>query len=399
MAGIPTLTLKNVPFQEVGFTPTQYQYQGEDLSILERSLAQREARTEKAYQQINAVDTALGGIEQQLNPAEAAWFNDYKNNIKQKLRDSVTIGNPGAAIRNSYDLAGKTASDSAVLSRVEANKQYTEWENTQKQRLAKGEISQDAFKWAMAKNPYGFTELKDTQGNVIGGKLNDLKQVYNTLNWDKVAATAASLFRPDVTTSDHKGGNSGPALYNTDDLSVSQLNGKLGEAASSWENGNQIEQVKSEDIINTIGALLGTPDLLNQAIQDWEVSVWNYNELTSSEKKDRVAQGLIVRGVPISLQEYLDQKTKLFADALSYKKESITSVKTNSFGFTTKAGTDVEGLNQDGKGYGNEQTPVDGKGKPVKYRTKISPGDAATDDGNQLDDQMNNAKIKNKLKK
>lgn len=386
MAGIPTITLKNPIWQGNIFTPTQYQYQGEDLSILERSLAQREARLEKAYQQKNAIDTALGGIETQLNKAEAAWFTNYKNNIKRQIQEDINVGNPGAAIRASYDLAGKTASDSAILSRIEANKQYTEWENTLKQRKAKQEISEDTYKWAIANNPYQFNETRDSQGNVIGGSLVDPKQVYNTMDWKALFANAAALFRPDVTSYDNKGGGSNPALYDTNNSKLAGLKGKLGEAATAWQNGHQIEQVTSEDIINTVGDLLGVPDLLNQAIQDWEVSVWNYNELTPSEKKDRVSKGLVVRGQTISLQEYLDQKSRLFANALAYKKESTTSANQSSFGFSTKAGTDVEGLEEED--YGKVPELPTGLGPLVKMSDVSNPGENANASGNRLNKQM-----------
>ena len=44
MTEIPTLSLKTVQFQPTVFTPSQYEYQVADMSILESSLAQRETR-------------------------------------------------------------------------------------------------------------------------------------------------------------------------------------------------------------------------------------------------------------------------------------------------------------------------------------------------------------------
>lgn len=360
MPTIPTLTLKTVPLQGAAFTGSQYNYQGEDLAILRDSIAQKEARLEKAYQQMGAIDSALGGIESQLNKREAGWFTNYKNNIKKQIQGDIDVGNPGAAIRSSYALAGKTASDTAVLSRIEAEKQHTEWENTLKQKREKGEISPDAFKWAIAKNPYETEDLLDSDGNVIGVTLKDKQQVYNTMKWDDVAAKAASFFRPDVTQSERKGGSTGPSVYNTDNAKLQNLKGKIGSASSAWASGHQIEQVEAEDIINTIGGLLGIPDLLNQAIQDWEVSVWNYDQLSPGEKKDRVAQDLVVRGSTISLKEYLNQKSRLLANALAYKKESTSSGSQSGFEFTSKSGTDIEGIEPGDYGKTPEQPAGEG---------------------------------------
>lgn len=384
---VQQLKLNTNPLQFNVFSGNQYDYKAPDLSILERSMAQREARVEKAYQQMSAVDSALSSVEQQLNPAEGNWFFDYKNNIKQQIRNNIDEGNPGAAIRNSMRLAGDAATDSAILSRIDANKKYNEWDNTLKQRLAKGEISQDTYKYAIANNPYQFNETTDAYGNVTGGQLVDPKQVYDTINWKDVAAQAAALNRPDVTTSHYGGGNTNPALYKTDESSMTKLNGMLGTASNKWENGYQLEQVSSEEILNTIGNLLNMPDLTNQVIQDYNVSKWKYNQMNVDDKQALKEAGLIKNGVPVSLKEYLDEKTKLFADALAYRKEGITSVKENGFGFTTKTGTDTETQTE---GYGAPKPPAPPKasGKPVRMIGEKNISVGANAAGAALDNMM-----------
>lgn len=370
----PQLKLNTIPLQFNVFSGNQYEYKGPDLSILERGGAKREARRGNALQGISGIDTALSGIEQQLNPAEGNWFYDYKNNLKEKMRNFFNEGNYGQVIINSGLLGGDVATDSAILSRIDANKKYNEWDNTLKQRLAKGEISQDTYKYAIANNPYQFSETTDAYGNVTGGQLVDPKQVYDTINWGDVSAKAAAFNRPDVTTYEGGGGGTNPALYNTKDATMNKLNGMLGAASSSWKTGHQIEQVKSEEIINTIGAMLNMPDLLNQAVQDWEVSVWNYNQLGEGDKKSLVEQGLIRNGVPVTLSEYLDNKSKLFADALAYKKEGNTDIRENSFGFTNKSGTDVDGMNNPEYSKPNYQQ-TDERGPMVETSTSAATKD------------------------
>lgn len=342
---IQQLKLNTNPLQFNVFSGNKYEYKTPNLGFFQQSGLQRESRRERAIQSIDNIDKALSVYEQQLNPAEANWFFNYKNNIRKNLRQDFDEENYGSVITNAGLIGGDVATDSAILSRIDANKKYQEWDNTLKQRLAKGEISQDTYKYAIANNPYQFNETTDAYGNVIGGQLVDPKQVYNTINWKDVAAQAASLNRPDVISYESGGGGTNPALYKTEDATIVKLNGMLGAASNSWKTGHQIEQVTSEEIINTIGALLGMPDLLNQAVQDWEVSKWNYIQLEEGDKKELIAQGLIRNGSFISLSEYLDDKSKLFADALAYKKEGNTSFKENSFGFTSKTGTDLDGIN------------------------------------------------------
>lgn len=350
------MSLKVVPFNFGTFTPYQYNYQGQDLSILERSLANRETRMEKAYQQMTAIDSALGSIETQLNPSESQWFYNYKNNIKNQIRNSIDSRDFGNAIRTSMSLAGQTASDSAILSRIEANKKYQEWRNNIQQRVDKGEISQDTAKWAITNNPYQFSETKDIYGNVIGGKLKDAKQVYNTINWGDIAAKAAAFNRPNVIQSESGGGGTNPALYNAENEQLAQLNGLLGAATGTWRSGSQLEQVTSKEILNTIGNILNMPDLKNQAIQDYNVSVWNYQQqlsdgsLNDIDRKNLIEQGLVKNGSVISLSDYLNEKSKLFVDALSYRRQSSTNIKENGFTF---AGSSTNTLNANSGGESN----------------------------------------------
>ena len=44
MPDIPTMSLKTLQFTPAVFTPSQYEFKEADMSFLERSLAQKEAR-------------------------------------------------------------------------------------------------------------------------------------------------------------------------------------------------------------------------------------------------------------------------------------------------------------------------------------------------------------------
>lgn len=337
MPTIPNLSLKQPTFATSFFTPVQYQYQGQDLSVLERSLAQKEARRNQAIQQKTALDQALSTVEQKLNSAEAEWFNNYKTNINNQIADGLDSGDYGAAFRTATMLAGDVAKDSAILSRIKANEDYTKWETNLQSRLDKGEISQDIQKWALAMNPYKFTETTNASGQVVGGKLATPNQVYGTADWIGWAAQAASLNRPDVISTTTGNDSTNPALYNAGDNGVQKINGQLGSASSSYRSQHQLEEVTADEIFNTVSNLINVPDLKNRAIQDWEVAVWNYQqkldngELTDSDKQALMAQGLWRNGSPVSLQEYINEKAKLFASALGYKKETTSELSGGGF--------------------------------------------------------------------
>jgi len=60
MPNISKMSLKTQQFNPVAFTPAQYEYQAADMSILEKSLAQREARRKEAVQNKSVIDRTLG---------------------------------------------------------------------------------------------------------------------------------------------------------------------------------------------------------------------------------------------------------------------------------------------------------------------------------------------------
>lgn len=368
---IDNLTLKTATFNPVVFNPTTYTPQVADVSILQKSLANRETRMNTAIEKRTALDAALGEVETKLNKAEANWFNNYKNNINQQIQDAVDIGDFGAAIRTATGLAGQTAKDSALLSRIAANEKYIKWTDNIQTRVDKGELSQDAAKWALAMNPYQFNETTDIYGNAIGGSLNNMKQVYNTINWDEVAAKAATFYRPDQKTWDNGGGGNNPALYDSkNNEKLATLNGQIGQASSEWRNSGSLEEVTSENLLDTIGGLLDMPDLKNQAIQDYDVQIWNYQQkladgtLSNADKRTMIEEGLIRNGSPITLKEYLDNKSKLFVNALAYRKEGNTSIANNGFSFGGTGG----GIRN------NNSTPADGDyHNPTNYVKTVGP--------------------------
>lgn len=368
---IPQYNLRTATFNPIAFNPIGYTPQTPDVSIMERSLQAIENRRNIAAQQKSQLDTALGEIESKLNPAEAQWFNDYKANINNQISDSMAIGDYGNAIRTAIDLGGKTAKDSAILSRIKANEDYNNWDKTLQNRLAKGEISQDTYKWSIANNPYQFNETLDANGNVVGGQLADTNPIYNTIKWDELMAKAVSLIRPNTIQTDNAGGGNNPSRYNAGNDGIAELDKQIGVASNSWRRGHSIEQVTSEEILDSVGALLNIPDLKEQAIQDWQVSVWKYDQATdlnNADIKTMREQGFIKNGEPLSLQDYLNDKVQQFAKQLAYIKENTTTANESGFNFSGGIGTAGANL---GSTYtdkdGNKYKAVMGNGGVVEW--------------------------------
>lgn len=325
MTEIPTLSLKTVQFQPTVFTPSQYEYQAADMSILERSLAQREARMKEAAQGKNAIDRTLGELELKLNPAEAKWFEGYKQDIRNQIQSSIDSGDYGAAVRDATTLAGSVIQDPRILGRIRSQEAYDTELKTQQARRDKGEIGQNTYDWWVANNKYSYTDNTDANGNFIeGSPWKATTRPVKDINWAEQAATAFKLITPKKNTSSKGGGSN---ITNADGT------GK----GSKWSSNSGIEKITVEDILGNIDELLSaTPDGYRQAEQAFDVATFDlkrlqekYNSLADDDpNKDVIGEQLDARkklmyknGSPITYKEYYARMItdNHYAGTLAYK--------------------------------------------------------------------------------
>ena len=325
MTEIPTLSLKTVQFQPTVFTPSQYEYQAADMSILERSLAQRETRMKEAAQGKNAIDRTLGELELKLNPAEAKWFEGYKQDIRNQIQSSIDSGDYGAAVRDATTLAGSVIQDPRILGRIRAQEAYDTELKTQQARRDRGEISQNTFDWWTANNTYSYTDNKDANGNFIeGSPWKAESRPVKDINWAEHAATAYKLITPKKGSSTKGGGHSTTNADGTGD-------------GNKWSRSSSTEKITVEDILGNIDELLSaTPDGYRQAEQAFDVAIFDlkrlqekYNSLADDDpNKDVIGEQLDARkklmyknGSPITYKEYYARMItdNHYAGTLAYK--------------------------------------------------------------------------------
>ena len=325
MQEIPTMSLKTVQFNPTVFTPSQYEYKAADMSILERSLAQRETRMKEAAQGKSAVDKALGELELKLNPAEAKWFEGYKQDIRNQIQSSIDSGDPGAAVRDATTLAGSVMQDPRILGRIRAQEAYDTELKTQQARRDRGEISQNTFDWWVANNTYSYTDNKDANGNFIeGSPWKAATRPVKDINWAEHAATAYKLITPKKGSSTRGGGHSTTNADGTGD-------------GNKWSRSSSTEKITVEDILGNIDELLSaTPDGYRQAEQAFDVATFDlkrlqekYNSLADDDpNKDVIGEQLDARkklmyknGSPITYKEYYARMItdNHYAGTLAYK--------------------------------------------------------------------------------
>ena len=273
MPDIPRLNLQSVQFTAPTIAPVQYQYRPTSLSILQRSLEQREARMKESAEAKANMDAALGQLETQLHndPETNQWFSDYKADIQKQIQDEVEVGNYGSAIRTAKRLAGETAKDSGLIGRITANSEYEKFVESQRQRVGK-DIDNATFNWWLANNPYKYNPAFDTSGNEVRGKLETLKAAENTISFEQLWVTAAKMVEEEANSTSTGGG------YGNKPLTENET--EQGVAPShKGSNADAYHRKTSERIQEVYNELISSPAVQAQLHQAYEVAKWNYEEL------------------------------------------------------------------------------------------------------------------------
>lgn len=369
MPDISKMSLKTSQFNPVGFTPSQYEYQAADMGILERSLAQKEARMKEAAQNASAIDRALGEIETKLNPSESEWFEGYKKDVKNQIQSSIDSGDYGAAVRDATRLAGTVVEDPRILGRIRSQEAYEKELQTQQARRDRGEISQNTYDWWTNKNKYSYTDNIDASGNYIeGSPWKSESTPVKDINWAEQAATAFKLITPKKGASTRGGGHS---TTNADGTG----NG------NKWSRSSSTEQITVEDILGNIDELLSaTPDGYRQAEQAYNVARFDlkrlqdqYNSLADDDPNKAV------------IGEQLDARKKFMYEnqaPISYKKYYAKMVADNRFAHTlaykwVTSGNENFSSNDNqstGSGGGGSLRPGFGTSSPYNQNTGVWKG-------------------------
>lgn len=361
------------------FTGNSVEFNPVDFTPFAKSLAIIEARMTAAAEKQSAVDEALGKLELQLNPAEREWFATYKQDIKNQIQGEIDAGNFGSAIRTATKLAGNMASDSRLLGRVEANAKYQQELNKQKERVAKGEVDEDTYKWWLKKNPYSYKDSYDAYGNPISGTEQQFTTLYDKINYAGIAMSAYKMITPykNRTSID----NASTVNNNTTkELTVGKNTYSPGEGVStSTRRDNAVERVTVDDIKANIKELIAlTPGGFEQVEQDYEAKLYAYKELEAKFNKayeedpnsqttrllgqqlKKRQELLFTNGSRTSYEDYFAKviTNSLFAENLAYDwKTNIRSTETG-YGKTAPTNpTNPKGLTP-GDNTDNRVTPV-----------------------------------------
>lgn len=290
-----------------GFVPQRI-YQGRNLDAFAKSLDKIDERAKQALAQRTQIAVALGQLN--LNSNDEGFRANYIRDIQQQLDEAAIGGDYSQTLQQATLLAGKVASDPAIIGRVKANAAYEEFKKNIQNR---NDITQDVKDYAIANNPYHYEDKYDEQGHLIGGSTwEPNKTPVSTVDLSNLMTKAKQWVAV------HKGSGVSDIKYVDADGNLTSDPGKNVYGLAYKKSGSW-EYVSEKDLNDALkSAIDTTPGARASLQQDYEVALWKYNKMTPEEKKKNIDSDITENGLLLSPEEYLAKRVKPGIHAMSY---------------------------------------------------------------------------------
>lgn len=290
-----------------GFVPQRI-YQGRNLDAFAKSLDKIDERAKQALAQRTQIAVALGQLN--LNSIDEEFRANYIRDIQQQLDEAAIGGDYSQTLQQATLLAGKVASDPAIIGRVKANAAYEEFKKNIQNR---NDITQDVKDYALANNPYHYEDKYDEQGHLIGGSTwEPNKTPVSTVDLSNLMTKAKQWVAV------HKGSG-------VNDIKFVDADGNLTSDPSknvyglAYKKSGSWEYVSEKDLNDALNSAIDTtPGARASLQQDYDVALWKYNKMTPEEKKKNIDSDITENGLLLSPEEYLAKRVKPGIHAMSY---------------------------------------------------------------------------------
>lgn len=372
---IPTMTLKQATLPQNSFVPQVYTPQTADVSLLANSLAQREARMEKASAQEAAFNETASKLETLVNPNEKQWVYDYLNKQSEGFKNALDAGDYGAAVRQATIAGSNLLKNPEAMGRIQAQEQFKKEQDRQQARVTSGDIKQSTYEWWLNNNPYKYEDVKDANGNIIGGTQYISETVpVKDIDFAAQAYAAFKLINPYKNTKITGFDNAGQDYNDTENTSWSRIG----------KTSNSRERITKEQILAVMDQLVkSNPDGYRAVEQAFNVAQYDLQKLQDKYKKayaldpnsddvknlkeqlDERKQLMFNNGSPISYKEYYARMVtnEAYARNLAYDWKTTEHITGESNGKSARTSGSGNGSGGSG-GSGNNSN--DGSGWVVR---------------------------------
>lgn len=211
--------LANPTFEITPFQAVAYDEEPIPVNILSDSVDTLKKEHVEAQKSFDDVQTLFGKTTAQLyqdDPATLEWWSQYKDGINYEINAYLNSGDYSGAIRAASKFGAKAASDPEVLGRINSSSAYKAVHDDAVNRMneGKGRVRDTDLEWFETVDPYKHEDIKDKNGNIIGGTWKQKVVLYDNVNWADIYSAAYKLINPDSkstsTSSGSRRSNSGP---------------------------------------------------------------------------------------------------------------------------------------------------------------------------------------------
>jgi hypothetical protein len=318
-----------------------------NLDAFSQALNKIDERSDKAIQQKSAITNAIGQLK--LNAAEDKWKYDYAKRIEQKINDAAQYGDYSRALDVATELAGSATSSPEVIGRIRANEAYEKKKGEVESLANSGVIGGLTKERWLAQNKYNYTDIKDDDGNIVGGTewkagwepvkkvdMSKLITLAGQLSAPVKRATSSSTQR---SISDEQGVGNG----NTQSSGTPVDNLRSVKTGYSTMSGSSLQREtltkeKIDEVYNKLFAL--DPDNMNALTQQYDDIVWKVSQLkdkldiTTDDNERKNIQNSIdafaddiydANKQPLKVKEYMLSKVGIITKNMAYDNTSRSS--------------------------------------------------------------------------
>lgn len=332
----------DIPQSNMGiFNPVEYKPQAPDISLLVNRMDKIDRDRKEAIEKQTALNVALSQVE--LDESEDEWKQNYINDLNKQINYAIDSGDYSSAINTAIRLAGKAAVDPALTGRERYHKQRTEWLDTLEKRRLSGDIDDDTYKRAIAVNLPNYQDIRDDNGNIVGGskfiaEFDPVTDVgFNTV----FDGLLKYIGRSSETTT--YGANDNYTFVDKDG-NITQDSTKavnIAKVVKTTGGGHSIEQLTFDDLNAAFDAYLkANPQIRSALIQKHDTMWWNMMQADrrSTDKtlsdEDRISAENEAKAYRKGLQDehggflttegWIKQSVTPMLNAMAYKKETTS---------------------------------------------------------------------------
>lgn len=289
------------------FQPKFIDYQEPaSLDIISNTFNTLEQGHREALANASNLKTALAQLD--LNEAEDEWRTNKLKEIDAAISNNLEHGNAYYALDDIIKKQGDITSDPGLIGRIRAQQDYKTYLNNLE---ANTTLTEDTKNYYRTINKYNYNDIKDKDGNVIGGtKWTPTEREVNT-----IPLSDAIYKGIQIAAKEQGGSNVVRFIDKNGNITTNPMEAVDGEY---FDNTTQefvrLTKDKIKDGIKSF--IYSDPNLLASIRQDMKVAKWKYNTTGIDNNY------LDPNGVPMNEAQYIDSIIDPAARAASFYNTS-----------------------------------------------------------------------------